>query len=291
MIRKILVALDGSKTSESSLPFLEFLLRNQDADVTLMQVVSKGELKHKEAAQKYLQSVAAPLESKGACVDRVIQVGDPASQIARQAAQEGYSLILMCSRGKTGLRRILLGSVAEKTLTLSKVPVLIVHPIKEGAKVSPIRRIVVPLDGSHRSAKVLPVVAGLARAMDAALALVVVVSPTEKHPLPVEVAAQNLFRAQKGLQDQGLKVEIAIPYGDPAAETLAFAKLNQADLLAIATHGRSGLEELRHGSMTKKILRTSQLPLLVLRTPTAPLAAPGRPGARGRRRGSVSVSN
>jgi nucleotide-binding universal stress UspA family protein len=290
MIRKILVALDGSKTSESSLPYLEFLLRNQDADVTLMQVVSKGDQKGKESAQNYLQSVAASLESKGACVERVIQVGDPASQIAKQAAQEAYSLILMCSRGKTGLRRILLGSVAEKILTLSKIPVLVVHPLKDGAKVSPIRRIVVPLDGSHRSAKVLPVVAKLAQAMDAALALVIVISPTEKHPLPVDVAAQNLFRAQKGLQEQGLKVEIAIPYGDPAAETLAFANLNQANLLAIATRGRSGLEELRHGSVTKKILRNSQLPLLVLRTPTASLAKPEHLGARARRRRSVSVS-
>jgi nucleotide-binding universal stress UspA family protein len=80
------------------------------------------------------------------------------------------------------------------------------------------------------------------------------------------VVAKNLFREQKDLHRQGIQTELAIRYGDPATEILAFSKVQDADLLALSTHGRSGLDRARYGSVTESLLRNGDLPLLVLRT-------------------------
>ena len=150
MTRKILTALDGSGTSESVLPYLETLLRNEDADVTLARATLSEGLKEKQEVRSYLKGVATTLEAKGACVDTAILEGTPAEAIVKHATDGHYDLIVMCTRGKTGLKRLILGSVAEEVLKLSPVPVMVVHPLERGAAAPTMRRIAVPLDGSHR---------------------------------------------------------------------------------------------------------------------------------------------
>lgn len=270
MTRKILATLDGSRTSESILPYLEALLRSEDANVTLARAALSDGLKEKQEVRSYLKGVAASLEAKGAVVDTAILEGKPAEGIVNHAIHGGYDLIVMCTRGKTGLKRLILGSVTEEILRLSPKPVLVVHPLERGGIAPAIRRIAVPLDGSHRSGSILPQVADLAKAMGAKISFVTVVSPTKKDDLPVEVVSENIFREQKALQKRGLEVDIAILYGDPVVETLGYAERNHADLVAISTHGRSGLDRLRFGSVAEKILRKSPLPLLVLRTAAIP---------------------
>ncbi len=266
MVRKLLTPLDGSKTSESILAYVEAILSGTDADVTLATVVRPGKPRDESYARAYLKSVAARLRDKGACVDTAVLAGSPAAEIVHHAAGGGYDLIVMSSRGKSGLRRLVLGSVAEEALRLAALPVLVAHPVQRGAPAPRIRKIVVPLDGSHRSASILPFAGELARAQGSKIGFVTVVSPTKKEDLPVEVAAKNLFREQKDLQEKGLEVELAVLYGDPATEILTFARNNQADLIALSTHGRTGLDRIRYGSVAEAILRRSRLPLLVLRT-------------------------
>src|ERR1041384_7545746 len=101
MVQKILTALDGSKTSESILPYLETLLASQDADVTLVRATPGGSAARTHEATAYLQKVAAELRTKGAVVDVHVLSGTPAAAIVDMAVRGGYSLILMCSRGKS----------------------------------------------------------------------------------------------------------------------------------------------------------------------------------------------
>ena len=269
MTRKILAALDGSKTSESVLPYLEELLRNEDADVTLVRVAHGDRLNENKEIKAYLKGAAEGLERKGASVKTEILAGYPAEELVKYAAAQGFHLILMCTRGKTGIKRLILGSVAAEVLRISPIPVVIVHPAEKGQAAPKFRRIVVPLDGSHRSASILPAVGDVAKAMDAKIGFVTVVNPTKKDEMPVEVVAENIFREQKKLQKRGLEVEIAILYGDPATEAMAFAERNEADLMAIATHGRSGLDRLRYGSVAEEILQKTRIPLMVVRTAAA----------------------
>ena len=196
--------------------------------------------------------------------------GNPSREIVRYAVRGKYDLVTLCTRGRGGLRRFVLGSVAEEVLRLSPIPVLVTHPTDKASAVGRIRRIVVPLDGSHRSASVLEPVSQIARAQGSGLNFVTVVPSTGKQELPVEVVSKNLFHEQGELRKDGLEVEITILYGDPATEILTFADHKEADLVAISTHGRTGLDRLRYGSVAESILRRGKFPLLVLRTAAIP---------------------
>ena len=289
MVQKILTALDGSKTSESILPYLETLLASQDADVTLVRATPGGSAARTHEATSYLQKVATELRAKGAVVDVHVLSGKPAPAIVDMAVRGGYSLILLCSRGKSGLRRLLLGSVAEEVLRTSPIPVLVAHPLK-GAEQIKVKRIVVPLDGSHRSCSILPHVAALAKATGARVLFTTVVEPNAREVMPVELVAKNLFREQKQLHKQGIPTEMNIRYGDPAEEILAYGMVQDADLVALSTHGRTGLERARFGSVSESILRKGGLPLLILRTAGKYKSDPmSVPKARAQRRNRLEM--
>lgn len=290
---KFLAALDGSPSSESIVPYLEALLAIQDADVTLVQAVPGAEPARVQKAGAYLQRVAKPLRDKGAVVDVQVPPGRPAPAIVDLAVNGGYSLIVMCSRGRKGLPRLILGSVTEEVLRHSPIPVLIVHPAKKGGMKPRLKRIVVPLDGSHRSGSILAHVAPLAKAAGSKLLFMTTVEPRAKDALPVEVLARNLFREQKELHRQGVATELSIRYGDPVAEILSFGDTQHADLVALSTHGRTGVERARFGSVTESVLREGTIPLLVLRTAgkfvSEPLRAPAIRAERQRSREAVQA--
>jgi nucleotide-binding universal stress UspA family protein len=266
MLQKILIALDGSKTSESILPYLETLLATRDANVSIVRVIPEDLSSRRQEAYAYLNRIAATLESKGAIVDAFVLVGKTARSIVDMAIRGRYSMILMCSRGKSGLKRLLLGSVAEEVLRLSPLPVLVVHPLTKFMETIRIKRIVVPLDGSHRSSSILEHVAPLAKATGAKLLFMTIVEPHAKDDLPSDVLARNLFREQKRLHKLGIQTELSIRYGDPVTEILSFGDVQSADLVALSTHGRTGLERMRFGSVTESVLRQGKFPLLVFRT-------------------------
>jgi len=266
MVQKFLAALDGSKASESILPYLETLLGSQDADVTLAHVIPDAVEFRVQKAYAYLNKTAKGLRDKGAVVDVHVLTGKPAMVLVDMAVRGGYSLILMTSRGKKGLPRLILGSVAEEVLRRSPIPVLIVHPQAKSDAKPRIKRIVVPLDGSHRSGSILPHVATLAKATGAKLLFMTIVDPRAKDGFPVEVLAKTLFREQKDLHKQGIQTELAIRYGDPTVEILSYSDVQNADMLALSTHGRSGVERALYGSVAESVLREGKLPMLVLRT-------------------------
>jgi nucleotide-binding universal stress UspA family protein len=266
MVQKFLAALDGSVDSESILPYLETLLETQDANVTLLHIIPDLEVSKIQGAHAYLNKAAQGLQNRGAVVDVHVLVGRPAPMIVDMAVQGGYSLILMCSKGKKGLSRLVLGSVTEEVLRRSPLPVLVVHPLGKSGKKPRIKRIVVALDGSHRSASILPHVAPLAKATGSKLLFMTSVDPRAKNDFPVEVVSKNLFREQKLMHRQGVKTELAIRYGDPAAEILAYSEVQDADMLALSTHGRSGFDRMLYGSVAESVLRNGELPMLVLRT-------------------------
>lgn len=266
MMQRFLAALDGSAASESILPYLESLLAAQDADITLTQVIPTPEAAGIEKAHRYLQTLAAVLRSKGLVVDVCVETGKPADTLIDLAKKGRYSMILMCSKARTGLPRLIYGSVAEDVLRRSPIPVLVVHPLAPGQEKPKLRRIVVPLDGSHRSGSILQHVGPLANATGSKLLFLTVVDPRAKDAMPVEVIARNLFREQKQLHRQHVQTELVIRYGDPAAEILACSDDQHADLVALSTHGRTGLDRALYGSVAESVLREGRLPVLVLRT-------------------------
>lgn len=265
MPAKILVALDGTKTSESILAYVETLLRYQDADLTLVTVAPPGKPVETLAGRGYLKEIAERLGRKGAVVKFETLSGRPADALAAFASGGAFDLIALCSK-KGGLKRRLFGSVAEALLRSAVTPVLVAPPTADREAPAALKKILVPLDGSHRSASILKPAAALAKAFGAKLCFVTVVPLTKKEELPVETIAHNIFRDQKGLQKDGIEVEVAVLYGDPVERLLTFAEENNVDLIALSTHGRTGLDKIFFGNVAESLLRRSHRAMLVVRT-------------------------
>jgi nucleotide-binding universal stress UspA family protein len=135
MFKKILVPLDGSKLAEKILPQVEELVKFSGAEVHLLRVVMTYDLAPKEnrehlqklsgEAQEYLDQVSARLQKSGLQVSATVAYGKDAVQICDYASEKKFNLIAMSTHGRSGLGRWTLGSVADKVLHCSIVPVML----------------------------------------------------------------------------------------------------------------------------------------------------------------------
>jgi len=135
MFKKILVPLDGSKLAEKILPQVEELVKFSGAEVHLLKVVMSYEIdpkKEKEElerltgeAQEYLDQVASRLKKSGIEASAIVAYGKDAVQICDYASEKNFNLIAMSTHGRSGLSRWALGSVADKVLHCSTVPVML----------------------------------------------------------------------------------------------------------------------------------------------------------------------
>jgi nucleotide-binding universal stress UspA family protein len=142
MYKKILVPLDGSELAKRALEQAEKLAKNFDAEIILFQVVpfmpiyGSPELvtplivdeKQKEAAEKYLGNLAEELKKKGFKVTATVRTGQQvAVEIIDFAKESAADLIMMCTHGRSGITRWVLGSVALKVLTRAETPILLIR--------------------------------------------------------------------------------------------------------------------------------------------------------------------
>ena len=135
MFKKILVPLDGSKLAEKILPQVEELVKFCGAELHLLRVVMtydmdpKKDKEHLEKlsgeAQEYLDQVAARLKKSGIQASVSVAHGKDAVQICDYASKKKFNLIAMSTHGRSGLGRLALGSVADKVLHCSIVPVML----------------------------------------------------------------------------------------------------------------------------------------------------------------------
>ncbi len=294
---RFLVPLDGSHLAEAVLPTVEHLASRFHAKVTLLHVMEQhapatihGErhLTGVAEARAYLEEVAARLRSTDILVETHVHE-DRAENVARsiaEHAQESQSdLVIMCTHGRSGLRGLLFGSIAQQALRRGTYSILLVLPREDGnAPIFDLRRILVPLDGTVAHEPALPVAMILARAFDAEMHLVLVI-PTlatlsgsqavSGMLLPTTMRAV-LDLAQQGALDyleqaaiqcraQGVPVQSEVLRGDTVAVVLSFAEQLNVDLLVMASHGRAGLDALLAGSIAPRITGRVSCPLLLVR--------------------------
>jgi nucleotide-binding universal stress UspA family protein len=225
--------------------------------------------------------------------------GYPAEEILRYAEEKEVDLILMATHGRSGVRRWVLGSVADKVLHSAAVPVLLIRagmPRDAAYEKWSGARMLVPLDGSELAELVLPHVEALAGPQCGAEAEVILVGICEPLVLPPAMTPETsvnwggaadeymakskksadkyLSRVQKGLTDAGLKVTLEVLEGDPATEIIEYAGKRQVNLIVMATHGRSGLGRWAYGSVAQKVLHGGSSPILLVRPPAAPSITP-----------------
>jgi nucleotide-binding universal stress UspA family protein len=305
-MKRILVPLDGSRLAEAVLPLAEALARDHEADVHVLRTVTTegppdAQAKDRQDAETYLAVVCGALSARGLKgVRSSVWFGEPDQTIVNAALRDDASLITMSTHGRRGWSRVLFGSVAERLVRMAPVPVLLVRgqlPAQAGGP----GRILVALDGSDLSEAVLPAVARLAGPLDLTIQLLHAIEPFQPTALPeVGVHLREMLRRRQAdaerylatvaqtLEAKGLRVRQAVRLGRPARVILQQAQDENVSLIAMSTHGRTGLGRLLMGSVAESVLRTAPVPTLLWKVPEWPPVEP--PGVRGRPQRRESVA-
>lgn len=301
LMSRILVPLDGSLTAESVLSQLRRILPRHTPSLLLIHAAPLAPWIGSEEIEKYLRRVAFQLTNEGYPTTWRLRRGSPAEAILDTAERERCTLIALTTHGRTGAERWVLGSVAERILQASPVPVLVDRSrsssLSRGRRESlPVRNFLVPLDGSRGSLGALGPVLELARPVDAHVTLLHVTEPSP-YDGRWDSPDETLQAADHLLREACIPARVELRKGDPSEEILKTSEEKSIDLIAMTTHGRSGPSRWVFGSVAAKILRAASVPLLVVRhsqnaAPAAenpattglehPVAAPGTGVAQGR---------
>jgi nucleotide-binding universal stress UspA family protein len=256
-----------------------------------------------EEAKNYLDNLTHSKDLINVHSETEVILGQPAINILSVVDARHIDLIVMCSHGYTGMTRWVLGSVAEKVAHHSPAPVLLLregkplfaglHPNGEGTL-----RVLIPLDGSVRAKAAIAPAAQLVAALSAPgrgtlhLTQVIVmlrggeISQTERGAI-LQQAKQNLNATVEEMRAgmiaaPGIEHRFSVTWSvtiddDIAAGIVRMAENGEdaegigvfggSDIVAMATHGYSGLQRWAMGSITERVLHATSLPLLIVRPP------------------------
>jgi nucleotide-binding universal stress UspA family protein len=309
MYKRMLVPLDGSELAESVFTYAKELAGKLNIDVILLNVCTPEENEFVPMHQAYidhaaevilsqLQKVGKPKATepagKGIKMTGELAVGYPAEEIIRYSEENKIDLILMATHGRSGLKRWTLGSVADKVLRASKIPVLLIHPRVPDEIVYdkwPKQTILVPLDGSELAETVLPHVETMAKQRGPQLVDVTLLRICEPPAIPSyyapelpdaplnwgeymqqetarckQIATEYLTKVEERLKEKKISVHSEILVGRTADQIVDFVNKNPYSIIVMATHGRSGLSRWVYGSITDNILQGVCCPMLLIRT-------------------------
>jgi nucleotide-binding universal stress UspA family protein len=306
MFERILIPLDGSSRAEQILHQVRRILKREESEVLLLRVIEISKAldalaagrrvdtarlldQEREVAQSYVHDLIRQFPEKGTKIHARVIEGPPAETILEQAKIEGATLIAMTTHGRSGLSRWFMGSVAEKVVRESPVPVLLVRSFRQtpGGSVEPaapeefrFQKILVPTDGSPASLEIVGAAEKLAQLYDSEIVVLHVEMPiilpgTEMGVLPLAVPTPTsedpvtAFAADR-FRHAGLRVERLTVLGDPASEIVDQSHASKIDLVAMSTHGRSGLSRWVMGSVAERVLRHAGVPLLLVRATGKP---------------------
>jgi len=278
MIERIVVPLDGSLTAEAILPQVRRLLYRNDSEVILVRAVNppmaENAIRVAEAelaaAREYVLGQMDRLEKAGVRAKYVVRIGSPVGVILDVAEEHRATMIALATHGSTGLKRLLLGSVAEGLVRKSPVPVFLVRPFWSyellapvRPEKAPVRNVLLAVDGSDLALEALPGVMEFAELFEARVVLLRVLE--EKDPETAVEAEKQLKAIAKTIEKKGIETISLVERGEPVEQILKAIRFHEIDLLAMATHGRSGLTRAVTGSVTEEVLRRATVPLLIAR--------------------------
>jgi nucleotide-binding universal stress UspA family protein len=243
--------------------------------------------------------VRTAFHERDVAIETIVQVGPATSTILQIASDKHVDLVVICSHGHTGLTRQIMGSVAERVARHAPVPVLVLReggPIPTGLHPDATRplRILVPLDGSSQAEAALApataLVTGLAAPAMGALHVTRVVKPISAHQEREEMvmeharteqqAKDHLQKVVEHLRDTSEMTQLTMTWSIATDTHIANGILRVAEMgeeaegisppggcemIAMATHGHSGVSLLTMGSVTERVLNATKLPMLIVR--------------------------
>lgn len=281
--KRILVALDGTKTAEKTLPIAECMAGAAETQLLLVSICDPKP-KITDERQKYLDIKAAELQAKGIKSSGKMFCGELLPLILKCIKDNDIDLLCVASHGYTGIKKMVLGSVSEKLIKSTNLPVLLVKDGYDTDKAA-FGNILLPLDGSLFSEACLKQVSVLARDFKSKLTLLVVIQPpcipSDRSPsiqpswdeyyqaLLEELKQQAqayLERLTGELRENGIETEFRMEVSDNIHETiLSTAEDINASLISFTTHNRSGIEKWYYGSVAAGLIENSPRPMLLWR--------------------------
>ncbi|MEW6143290.1 MAG: universal stress protein [Chloroflexota bacterium] len=298
MFEKILVPLDGSELSEQALPVAEELVGRLGSRIAVLQVSESTESGLYHMQELYINQIAQRVTNlvkkyrADVQVEPVIIIGSAADEIIKYVDRNNIGLVVMGTHGRSGITRWAVGSVASKVVRGTKTPVLMIRT--KGAKPSEKKRllskVLVPLDGSEVGEAALPFITELALKLEMEVVLFQVVALayhvyssgeivsqvpyTEQEMEPIKKSVKSyLDKVAEKLTAKGLKVSTEIKTGAAAESIIKAAEDLGVDLVAMSTHGRSGVSRWVFGSVAARVLQQGTTPLLLVRAAGASVDA------------------
>jgi nucleotide-binding universal stress UspA family protein len=286
MFERILVPLDGSENAEMVFPYCADLASKFASTVILVTVSESAnpDIEHlyrtylKHARGKLRQHLRAWTSHETVTLQSEVLSGDPAREILQIAEDEKAGLILLASHGSSGEGPWLLGHIAAKVLRATERPVMLIREQAARAALEQrklLRRILVPLDGSKVGEAALCYAVALVRKTGAEIDLIEVCEPVRSvgatgrsYNIPEDESVKKsllsyLNHIAEPIKNDGLKVSTTVLFGNAADKIVEYAEKNGIDLVAISTHGRSGLGRWVFGNVADKILHTGSVAVLV----------------------------
>jgi nucleotide-binding universal stress UspA family protein len=295
-IRNVLVPIDFSAPSLEAIEAALPLIKHFGADLHFVHVFEPDyplssmaaiplvvpELEVGEGVRRQLRDLAADYSVPLRRANIHAIKGRPFEEICRLAQEIDIDLIVIATRGNTGLRHLVLGSTAERVVRYSPCPVLVVRKSdskkKSARQLATFRKILVPVDFSDCSMKGIGYAKALASEFKAKLILLhsvalqyyVASDEYARYDLPLlleqteKVAKQQMRDLVQQTNWNGIELETSIQIGHAGQQTCAEATDCKADLIAISTHGRTGFEHVLLGSIAEYVVRHASCPVLVV---------------------------
>jgi nucleotide-binding universal stress UspA family protein len=291
-IKSVLVATDFSETARAGVDWAIEIARDHGARIRLVHGLL---LAHRmtdyvpappdftealqAAAAARLEEVCDRVRQAGIEVSSDLRLGLPSQAILEAVREEEADLLVLGTRGLSGVGHLLLGSTAERVVQHSTCPVLSVHP-GDHERHRRIRTILVPTDFS-RDAELATAAATRLLGDDVEGARIVLLHAyhlpfeyTAYGTIPMSVdytrdvegaAQERLAEISAALADSGLEVEVRAIEGYPPEVIVDEAESSSADLIAMGTHGRTGLAHLFLGSTAERVVQHANCPVLTVR--------------------------
>jgi len=290
--RTLLVATDFSETAEAAADWALEIAKGRGRRIHLVHVLTlppprphyapaPADLQNalRDAATQQLAAEAERLAGRGVEMETILEVGVPSQTLVRVAEELDSALLVIGTRGLSGLSHLLLGSTAERVVQHAHCPVLTIHPDDAG-KHRNLTTVLVPTDFSTDARKAIHTAHRLLEHLDAARLVLLhafnlPVEYTAYGPIPTSVsyledagieAEQQLDKIADELEErEGLKVETLAREGYPPEVICEQAEEQKADLIVMGTHGRSGLAHLLLGSTAERVVQKAPCPVMTVR--------------------------